>query len=128
MTDLITFLKARLDEDARVRARLSPCHDILEIAKVRLLAEVAAKRAIIDEHAPEWRNVEWPHDQDGTGKAQVCRRCQNAEHTYWDPPVGEAGVLPEGFVTPYVLAPCTTLRLLALPFASHPDYQESWRP
>ncbi|MEU6772536.1 DUF6221 family protein [Streptomyces sp. NPDC046759] len=25
-------------------------------------------------------------------------------------------------------APCATLRLLALPFAGHPAYRESWRP
>jgi hypothetical protein len=37
-------------------------------------------------------------------------------------------VLPEGFVTPYVLWPCPTVRLLALPFAGHPDLQEEWRP
>lgn len=24
--------------------------------------------------------------------------------------------------------PCTTLRLLALPYAGHPDYREEWRP
>lgn len=24
--------------------------------------------------------------------------------------------------------PCTTLRLLALPYDDHPDYDESWRP
>lgn len=24
--------------------------------------------------------------------------------------------------------PCPTLRLLALPYADHPDYNESWRP
>ncbi|MEU8690324.1 DUF6221 family protein [Streptomyces sp. NPDC048665] len=25
-------------------------------------------------------------------------------------------------------APCTTLRLLALPFAGHPEYDDPWRP
>jgi hypothetical protein len=25
-------------------------------------------------------------------------------------------------------APCPTLRLLALPYADHPDYREDWRP
>jgi hypothetical protein len=24
--------------------------------------------------------------------------------------------------------PCTTLRLLALPYAAHPDYREEWKP
>lgn len=35
--------------------------------------------------------------------AQVCSRCSD-------------------------LSPCDTLRLLALPYSDHPDYDESWRP
>ena len=27
-----------------------------------------------------------------------------------------------------VSGPCATLRLLALPYADHPDYREEWRP
>jgi hypothetical protein len=94
----------------------------------RALAEVDAKRRILDEHAAQWRTVEWPHDQDGKGNALVCRRCQNAEHSEWNPLVGHAGVLPEVFVTPYVLAPCTTVLLLALPYADRAGYREEWRP
>jgi hypothetical protein len=26
------------------------------------------------------------------------------------------------------IMPCWTARLLALPYASHPDYREEWRP
>jgi len=94
----------------------------------RMAAEVDAKRRILDEHQPIWRTVEWPHDQNGKGEAQACRRCQNAAYTEWHPKYGEAGVLPEGFITPYVLAPCTTLRLLALPYADRPGYRDEWRP
>jgi hypothetical protein len=94
----------------------------------RVLRRIRADRRILDEHASEWRTVEWPHDQNGKGEGLVCRRCQNAECTEWHPAVGEAGVLPEGFVAPYVLAPCRTLRLLALPHADHPGYREEWRP
>ncbi len=93
----------------------------------RVLAECAAKRKIIEEHAPEWRTVEWPHDQDGKGNGQACRRCQNAEHTDWRPSVGQAGVLPDGFVAPYVLAPCVTLLALAQPYAGRPGWDERWR-
>lgn len=92
----------------------------------RVLAEVKAKRAILDEHAFEWQHVEWPHDQDGKGKAQVCRRCQNAEHTEWHPPFGHAGVLPQGFVAPYVLAPCATVSLLAQPYAGREGWRDEW--
>ena len=94
----------------------------------RVLAEVDAKRRILDEHLPEWRTVEWPHDQNGKGEGLVCRRCQNAEHTEWKPEVGHAGVLPEGFVTPYVLGPCPTLRLLMLPYADRDGYRSEWAP
>ncbi|MEU3452150.1 DUF6221 family protein [Micromonospora sp. NPDC006766] len=92
------------------------------------LAELKSDRLILAEHAPEWQTVEWPHDQNGRGEAQVCRRCQNAEHTDWNPAVGQADVLPEGFVAPYVLAPCQTLRLLASPLAGRPGYRTEWRP
>lgn len=104
-------------------------HDWPNVEKMcqQRLTELDAKRRILVEHEPEWQTVEWPHDQNGKGEAQVCRRCQNAEHTDWQPVPGEAGVLPEGFVAPYVIAPCMTLRLLALPFASHPDYRPEWR-
>lgn len=90
------------------------------------LREVAAHRAILTEHWPVLRTVEWPHDQTGTGEAPVCPRCQNAEHSYWNPPQGQAGALPEGFVTPYVLAPCRTLLALASVWSDHPDHDQAW--
>jgi hypothetical protein len=93
----------------------------------RVLREVASLRKIIDEHQPEWQTVEWDHDQNGKGHALCCRRCQNAEHSTWSPPIGQAYGLPDGFVTPYVLAPCTTLRLLAAIFSDRPGFQEAWR-
>ncbi len=31
-------------------------------------------------------------------------------------------------VTCRTQGPCVTLRLLALPYAGHPDYQPEWRP
>jgi hypothetical protein len=111
-------------------ARIAPA-DLDHIARhdpLRALARVAADRRILDEHASEWRTVEWPHDQNGKGEGLVCRRCQNAEYTEWHPAVGEAGVLPEGFVAPYILAPCRTVRLLALHHAARPGYRDEWRP
>jgi hypothetical protein len=90
----------------------------------RVLREVAAKRAILTEHKPAWRDVEWPHDENGKGEAQVCPRCQNAEHGTLEDP----GVLPEGFVTSYVLAPCPTLLALLSVYGDHPDYDQEWKP
>jgi hypothetical protein len=64
----------------------------------RVLAEVQAKRAILDLHRPE----EF-HDTPG---GFFCRHDQ-----------GTAGIWP-----------CQTVRLLCLPYADHPDYQQEWRP
>lgn len=145
MTDIVEFIRARLDEDdLLIRESVD---DLLDGGRVgidwstlsaptrqylhrwlpvRMVREVAAKRRVLAEHQPALRTVEWPHDQTGTGEAQVCPRCQNAEHSDWNPPAGQAGVLPEGFVTPYVLAPCCTLLDLASAWSDHPDYDQAW--
>lgn len=91
---------------------------------LRVLREVEAKRAILAEHEPAWQAVEWPHDQNGKGDAPVCPRCQNAEHDTPEDP----GVLPEGFVTSYVLAPCPTLLAILSVWSDHPDYDQGWKP
>lgn len=121
---LVTFLRARLDEDEAVARDLPPRwfvgergwvldaeeidphaedeqHDSIAQAMVtpaaahiarhdpaRVLAEVAAKRAILRLHVPEVPS--W------------CPRCDS-----W---------------------PCSTLKALALPYAGHPDCREEWRP
>lgn len=97
----------------------------------RVLAEIDAKRRLVSLHEPLWETVEWPHDQNGKGEAQVCKSCGNRDIDSWQnwrPAVGEAGYLPPGVVPPYILAPCQTLRLLALPYAAHPDYRPEWAP
>ncbi|MFI7890901.1 DUF6221 family protein [Streptomyces sp. CACIS-1.16CA] len=68
----------------------------------RTLREVEAKRLIIECHEP------WTA---GNGDI-ICGRC-GREHIDGRP----GGHFP-----------CQTLRLLALPFADHPDYLEEWRP
>lgn len=125
--DLIAFLKARLDEQdhAALRATESPWEvvhmrdqtfgvwsigngfsgedDLLANVNVkpdavhialhdpkRVLADVAAKRQIIDRY----------------------------EYVQSDPEIHDDGE--------YAMA--GVLRLLALPFSGHPDYQESWKP
>jgi len=37
-------------------------------------------------------------------------------------------VLPDGFVTSYVHAPCPTVRLIVLPMAGREGYREEWMP
>lgn len=99
----------------------------LAIPSARVLAECEAKRRIVDLHAGQDSIVEW-FDAPDTGHSDVCPSCHPAEPTHWNPPIGKAGVRPQGFVASYVLAPCLTLRMLALPYADHPEYDESWRP
>lgn len=74
--------------------------------QARALAEVEAKRRIIDEHSP--REIA---SMDRATWAQVflcCRRC---------------AVNGSRFVHP-----CLTLRLLALPYRDHVDYRDEWTP
>jgi hypothetical protein len=66
----------------------------------RVLAEVDAKRRIIDEHG----------SYSGYGT-----HCDTCRHPTDDVAAGE----------PW---PCPTLRLLALPYADRPGYRNEWRP
>jgi hypothetical protein len=109
---LTDFLLARIAEDER-EARMddgSPA-PIGMWDPERVLAECEAKRRIVEEHGDggesqgyladeDWRYGYMPH---------ACETCGS---------FGEYG-------TPW---PCRTLRALALPFADHPEYDESWRP
>lgn len=73
-----------------------------------VLADLSAKLAILDEHpkANGWDG----HEIHG----RVCRTCGEINH--------------DGELTGDRY-PCRTLRLLAMPFATHPDYDtERWRP
>ena len=129
MTDLVTFLEARLGEDEKVAraAEAEPFPDkgfqrgthivyglqstglgldyqgfALVWDPARVLAEIAAKRAIIDAH---------PNVNDGD-----CGTCVRAG---WGYPTHGGSTIEHW--------PCPTLRLLAAPFADHPDFDESWR-
>lgn len=68
-----------------------------------VLADLDAKLAVLDEH---------PDVNDGD-----CGTCVNG---HWGYPT-HGGSSPQRH-------PCRTLRLLAVPFAAHPDYDERWRP
>ena len=114
MTDLVEFLGARLDEDDEVaratrkneqrvpgtdRWFASHSNAITSMAPHRAVAEVKAKRRLLDLHEPaETEYID----------GDVCMACTA---------VGDG---------PHY--PCLTLRLLALPYTDHPDYREEWRP
>lgn len=87
-TGQISNRRGQSVSDARHIARHDPA---------RVLAEVTAKRAIVELHEP------YASESHGGAACWVCG--------------------PGGF--PW---PCTTLRLLALPFADHSDYREEWKP
>lgn len=110
MSDLVEFLRARLDED-EARARGEGPHIVFHdpagrplppppmpgsYPAGRVLREVEAKRRILAEHRPMIPG--WCHTCD------VPADVKGNEHG------------------------CLTVRLLALPYADHPNYREAWRP
>lgn len=106
---LTEFLLARIAEDAEhARLKLTP-HGSAPGSMVRVLAECEAKRRIVGLHAPiTLRRITYPGGR--LNEVQAC-----GYDTYED----GAG---------WVDYPCWTLQILALPYASHPDYREEWRP
>jgi hypothetical protein len=123
---LTEFLAARLDEDeADARDDDGSPTPIGMWDPDRVLAEVAAKRAIVLEHEmmparqstlgvlrlADGREVS-PYYVDG-----CCARC-TAWGEYGGPANSETGGLDY----------CPTLRHLAAVYADHPDYDEAWRP
>ncbi len=79
----------------------------------RVLVECEAKRQIVELHRST-RHHQLGRDDWTTNECEIC--LLDAD---------EGG-------GPYALTfeplPCPTLRLLALPYADHPDYDEAWRP
>jgi hypothetical protein len=143
--ELIAFLRARLDEDERIartaasvgyadlrslpvpvkrwdtgdvaahwrdgeggQSNPSAVH-IARWDPARVLADVEANRRILDLHKP-W-NAGGYHRANTTPAPDrwLCATC-------------------DGDNMANVLAPCPTVRLLALPYAEHPDYDPGWAP
>ena len=110
MSDLITWLRAQLDDDERVARAASPGYlpddplasdeDRAHVARwqqARVLVEVDAKRRIIDEYEL------WAEEQS-----------EDYEHAQTEHDSAQA-----------LLA---AIKLLALPYADRPGYREEWRP
>ncbi|WP_424891820.1 DUF6221 family protein [Streptomyces sp. XH2] len=94
---------------AEYECRVAVAEHIVRHQPACVLAEVEAKRRLVDLHQGEGEFPEcavcaqpefFAEDADG-----------NREWFRWSEPT-----------------PCLTLRLLALPYADHPDYREEWRP
>lgn len=135
MNDLITFLRERLDEDkdhAQVLTNAAKFIDAVpdfygaggpaaqdywqHFTPARMLADAGAKRRILALHEPLPSAPDAPADPPVT----ICRECgpNTGRHGEIDP-TGRSGDH---------WWPCPTLRLLALPYAGHPDYRQEWAP
>lgn len=124
MTDLVEFLRARLDEDEQTATKTLRAyqhvfgithyfpanHDSSVAMTPRVaLAEVEAKRRIIDLHGPEDASPFYDVDQ-----LWVCAECGPDEDVMFRTK-GRGNY------------PCPTLRLLAQPYADHEAFQHEWR-
>jgi hypothetical protein len=75
-----------------------------------VLADVEAKRLLLEGHEPKRMPTE---QEPGNPSVWIYGICCAAEED------DEGG---------YELWPCRHVRLLAMPFADHPDYREEWKP
>ena len=95
--DLIIWLRDRLAEREALLLHTQAAGIPCPVPITTLLAEVEAKRRILDDHELLANGM--------------CDRCSNgmysSEQQIW---------------------PCTTVRLLALPYAARDGYREEWRP
>jgi hypothetical protein len=120
--DLVAFLTARLDEtqdDAErgyLKAEPIPGCDgwdqsgtagLPPAVAARVLRDVAAKRAILAEHAPDYGE---------------CRVCADHDGEMW---LSTGDVMER---RTELEAPCPTVRHLAAEHSDHPDYKATWRP
>ncbi|MFE3449635.1 DUF6221 family protein [Nonomuraea sp. NPDC059194] len=135
MDDLIAFLRARLDEDETLaQAAISalgaadgnpgwpdyetfrtPALDTAEeylerFQPARVLREVEAKRRLVELHLPE------PLSETDRQLFGFTLKC-----------AGESWVC-YGDGEDIVPWPCDHLKLLALPYADHPEYRADWQP
>ena len=115
MTTLTEFLRARIAEDERrvefVRGFIPDEGDQGEyINPARVLAECEAKRRIVDLH------VGSANDPFYTGHGRLVDTCDVCVNFHADMDCSNE---------PW---PCPTLRLLALPYADHPEFRSEWRP
>lgn len=102
---LMTILE---DPDPQVRAIFEQCTSGTFVAPnglPRLLRETEGKRAILDEHAPNYPGMN--PEPSGQPTCNVC----HAGGWDWD---------PEKW-------PCATARHLAAIYSDHPDYRDEWK-
>lgn len=117
--NITEFLEARITEDERVAKQededyadttLLPTYDSAHQARwhtARVLAECAAKRAIIEQHKPV------DYSALGMDSPNACEICGVELR------MGDWDYIEGSF-------PCLTLKALAAVYKDHPDFQEAW--
>ncbi|WP_410633352.1 DUF6221 family protein [Amycolatopsis sp. cmx-4-83] len=141
MDDLITWLRAQLDEDERIATQdgvlAGDTWHVLELLPGRVTAEVmrlGGTVAKLEEHDAEHmarhdparvrREVEAKRaiidmhqpDIQFSSDQQFCRKCATGDSC------------DDCLDYSTQVWPCSTLRLLALPLADLPGYREEWKP
>jgi hypothetical protein len=81
------------------------------------LADVAAKRQILAMHKPIKNHGRFSEERQDP---EDCEDCSE--------PHGIVCTTCRDYAGDHLDAPCTTLRLLALPYAGHPQFREEWKP
>lgn len=127
---LIDFLEARLDEHEKritdLRAKTGEDQGLggpwAPEGPDPVLADIAAKRQLIELHQ-ETEETSGRHGHwEGYGSNERWIRDEPDEC-----PVCHYPGKPDSWFLPEDV-PCRTLRILALPHASHPDYRPEWAP
>ncbi|GGZ28521.1 hypothetical protein GCM10010387_22480 [Streptomyces inusitatus] len=105
------------EEDADARVQHIARHD-----PARVLAEIEATRRIIGESAADCSTgCTTEHSFSGSCALRWMGPVQEENGTRW--------AQNESLVrVPAPFTPLSVLRLLALPYADHPDYRDGWRP
>ena len=85
-----------------------------------VLADIAAKRAVLELHAIVWRDITWLEREDdqlaeAIDELPVCGLCVPRHSSFQS-----RDAVPEG--------PCRTIRLLATGYTERPGYDPEWGP
>jgi Family of unknown function (DUF6221) len=140
VSDLVEFLRARLDEDEAVaQAAVIPAHDAPNAYKphppLSRWRYSDGGEVEIDYDDPGPYPEPWRVTQDSEGLSPaICYETHGHHIARYDP----ARILAEVDAKRRIIEhhrpddicdeACTTLRLLALPYADDPDYRDEWKP